>query len=94
MTFGIYADVNYEYCDKIFLNDANTAFSTPYHLLNCRVGYKRQLRKCAFDVYLGANNILDQKYSLGNDINAVNSRYYNAAAPINYYAGISVGYLR
>ncbi len=93
-TFGVYIDVNYYFCDRIALDDANNAFSAVYNLLGSRVGYKKQMRKYAFDIFAGANNILDQKYSLGNDINAVNGRYYNAAPPINYYAGISVSYLR
>ena len=93
-TFGAYVAVDYYFCDRIALNDANTAYAAPYSLLSAKVGYKRQLRKFTFDLYAGANNILDQKYSLGNDINAVNGRYYNAAAPLNFYAGLSLGYLR
>ena len=92
--FGVYLDVNDYFCDRIALNDANTAFSAPYNLLGSRIGYKKEMRKYGFDLYAGVNNILDQKYSLGNDINAVNNRYYNAAPPINYYAGLSVSYLR
>ncbi len=92
--FGGYVDVNYYFCDRIALNDANTAYSDPYHLLGGRVGYKREIGHVAFDVFAGANNILNQKYSLGNDINAVNGRYYNAAAPISYYAGVSLAVLR
>ena len=92
--FGGYVDVNYYFCDRIALNDANTAYSDPYHLLGGRVGYKREIGHAAFDVFAGANNILNQKYSLGNDINAVNGRYYNAAAPISYYAGVSLAVLR
>jgi len=41
-------------------------------------------------IYVGAGNILNQKYSLGNDLNAVGGRYYNAAAPRNYYAGMKL----
>ena len=93
-SFGIYVDVDYYFSDRIALNDANTAYSTPYNLPGSKVGYKRQIRKIAFDVYAGANNILNQKYSLGNDINAVNGRYYNAAAPVSFYAGLSLSYLK
>ena len=36
--------------------------------------------------------LLDEKYSLGNDLNAIGGRYYNAAAPINYYFGLNLGF--
>jgi iron complex outermembrane receptor protein len=41
------------------------------------------------DFYTGADNLLNETYSLGNDINAAAGRYYNAAPQRNYYAGIS-----
>ena len=91
---GIYWNLDYYFCDKVALNDANTAYAAPYHLLGSRLGYKRTGNKYAFDVFAGVNNILNQKYSLGNDINSAIGRYYNAAAPINYYAGLSIGYLK
>ena len=46
-------------------------------------------RKSAFEIFAGADNLFDTKYSLGNDINAFGGRYYNAAAGRNYYVGIS-----
>jgi iron complex outermembrane receptor protein len=42
------------------------------------------------NLFAGGNNLLNTKYSLGNDLNAAAGRYYNAAAGINYYAGISL----
>jgi iron complex outermembrane receptor protein len=41
-------------------------------------------------VYAGIGNLLNEKYSLGNDLNAIGNRYYNAAAPRNYYVGLKV----
>jgi len=94
LNVGLYADVNNYFCDRIALNDANTAYSASYNLLGCKIGYKKAMRKYFFDIYAGANNILNQEYSLGNDINAINGRYYNTAPLLNYYAGISLCYLK
>ncbi len=91
---GIYVNVNYFYSDRIALDDGNTAHANDYHLLGAKLGYSRGVRRYSLDIFIGADNILDQRYSLGNDINAAAGRYYNAAAPRNYYAGISIGYLR
>jgi iron complex outermembrane receptor protein len=48
--------------------------------------------KLKLKIYTGIDNILNETYSLGNDINATGGRYYNAAAKRNYYAGISIGW--
>jgi len=85
----IYAEHNYT--AKIPLNDANTAFAPHYNLVAAKVGWSHQLsRKSNFEIYTGVENILNEKYSLGDDLNAVGNRYYNAAALRNYYVGLKV----
>lgn len=85
---GIYATASYYYAAEIFLNDANTAAAEPYHLLGVRLGYQFKIKnKPAFDLYAGADNLLNQIYSLGNDINDPRGRYYNTAPRRNFYAG-------
>ncbi len=87
---GIYSNITYYSASKIYLNDANTAFADPYHLLGWRLGWKKTLKKkYKLDFYAGADNLLDETYSLGNDINAAANRFYNAAPARNYYAGIA-----
>ena len=88
---GISANINYNYSDKIPLNDANSEYANSYHLLNTRVGFeKRVVNKWLFKLGIGAENILDQRYSLGNDINAFGGRYYNAAPERAYFASLTV----
>jgi iron complex outermembrane receptor protein len=90
---GCYINVTYNYTDKIALNDANTAFASSYHLLGARIGYKKYFsEKISAEIFAGAENIFDTKYSLGNDINAAAGRYYNAAPGRNYYAGITFNF--
>lgn len=77
------------YVDHIPLNDANTAFTQPYLLLGARAGWNTLLQqRHRLEVFAGIDNALDETYSLGNDLNAFGGRYYNAAMPRNYYAGI------
>lgn len=88
---GLYANVTYFYSGKIPLNDANTAFADDYNLLGIKIGYKVSLSdRFHLDLFAGAQNIFDETYSLGNDINAAGGRYYNAAAGRNYYGGVAV----
>jgi iron complex outermembrane receptor protein len=86
---GCYINITYNYTDKIALNDANSAYASSYHLLGSRLGYKKDFsKKISTEIFVGADNIFNTKYSLGNDINAAAGRYYNAAPARNYYAGI------
>jgi len=88
---GLYFKPSYYYASKIYLNDANTAAANPYHLLGLSVGYKKQFQKLKLKLYVGADNLLDERYSLGNDINASGGRFYNAAPGKNYFAGVAIG---
>lgn len=77
----------YTFTDSLPLNDANTAFAKQYHLLQCKAGWDIHRR---VTLYAGADNLLDQFYSLGNDLNAVGARYYNPAPGRNFFGGVKV----
>jgi iron complex outermembrane recepter protein len=55
------------------------------------VGYRRNLaRHWSMTAFLTADNLLDQAYSLGYDLNAVGGRYYNAAPRRSWSAGLLI----
>jgi iron complex outermembrane receptor protein len=88
---GIYFRTTYYGSSSIYLNDANTAKAEPYHLLGIQLGWKKKIKGgYELNVYSGADNLLNETYSLGNDINASANRFYNAAPRRNYYAGLSL----
>jgi iron complex outermembrane receptor protein len=92
---GFYTNTTYYTASKIFLNDANTAAANPYHLLGWRLGWRATIKsKYKVNLYAGIDNLLNETYSLGNDINASGGRYYNAAPARNYYAGIMVQWIK
>lgn len=88
----VYTDINCYYSDIIPLNDANSISGNAYILCDVRVGAKLPFRKHLLDIYAGINNMLNQSYSLGNDINAFGGRYFNAAPGVNYFAGLSFAF--
>jgi iron complex outermembrane recepter protein len=88
----VYLNCSYNYVDHTPLNDENTAYAKSYHLLGSRVGYQATLHKHKLEVYFGGDNLLNKKYSLGNDINTFGGRYYNAASPINFYGGVKFNF--
>ncbi len=85
-----YLFIQHNYTSGLPLNDANTVYANHYHLLQAKIGYNQKLSgKTSIEIYAGADNLLNQKYSLGNDLNAVGNRYYNAAPLRNYYIGVN-----
>lgn len=88
---GLYFFAQHNYTSSIPLNDGNTVFAKHYHLVELKTGMRHiHLKKVNLEVFGGINNLLDQTYSLGNDLNAMAGRYYNAAPGINFYLGTSV----
>lgn len=84
--------MQYYYSAGIPLDDANTAYARAYHLLQMKASWKHRFGSLGLQVFLGVDNVLNQVYSLGNDLNAVGGRYYNAAAPRNFYGGLKVSF--
>ncbi len=85
-----YLRVSHNFTDRIPLNDSNTVYADAYHQLQARIG----LRKVVFqdyqmEIFFGSDNILNQEYSLGNDINAFGDRFFQPAPERNFYAGLS-----
>jgi iron complex outermembrane receptor protein len=89
---GLYTNITFNFTDFIPLNDANTVYANDYALLGGRLGYRKNLGQLLLDVFAGVDNVLNETYSLGNDINAFGGRYFNPAAGINYYGGVSLKY--
>jgi iron complex outermembrane receptor protein len=88
---GLNAAVTFYHSGKVPLNDANTAFADAYSIVGAKIGYQKWVSdKWRLRMVAGADNLLDEKYSLGNDLNAAGGRYYNVAAGRNYYVSLLV----
>lgn len=88
---GLYAHLTYQFLNPFPLNDANTARSVPARLLNATLGFRKKLgRRWMADVFVSGDNLLDQTYSLGYDLNAFGGRFFNAAPRRNVSGGVRV----
>lgn len=81
----------HNYTSTMPLDDANTVFSNKYNLVQSKVSYLIPgVYGMSLQFFCGVDNLLDQRYSLGNDINAFGGRYFNAAAARNLYGGFKL----
>lgn len=88
---GFNAAITYYYSGKIPLNDANTAYAGAYSLVGAKIAYQKWIKdKWRLKFMAGADNLFNEKYSLGNDLNAFGGRYYNPAPGRNFYIAVLV----
>lgn len=87
--FGIF--IQHNHTSKIPINDTNTEFSDAYNLLQLKLSWRTKIAsESNVELFMAVDNLLNQKYSLGNDLNAFGGRYYNAAPFRNFFGGIRV----
>ncbi len=84
----LYGNLSLNCTGALPLTDANDVYADAYQLLQAKLGYRGGREERSWDIFAGIDNLLNQRYSLGNDINAAGKRYYNPAAGINFYTGM------
>lgn len=89
---GIYLNFTHQFTEKTPLNDANTVFQDSFHLVNIRAGWRKTLGDWDLELFAGVDNLLNESYSLGNDLNAFANRFYQPAPTRNWYGGVKVGF--
>ena len=89
---GLYLNFTHQFTEEIPLNDANTIYQDAYSLVNLRLGWVKQLGNWNLEIFAGVDNLLDERYSLGNDLNAFAGRFYQPAPTRNRYGGVKVGW--
>ncbi|WP_194775094.1 TonB-dependent receptor domain-containing protein [Pararhodonellum marinum] len=90
---GIYLNFTHQFVDEIPLNDGNTVYQDAYNLISTRLGWRSTVAaKLDFEVYTGLENLLDETYSLGNDLNAFGGRYFQPAPGRNWFGGIKLAF--
>jgi iron complex outermembrane receptor protein len=88
---NIFLFAQHTYTSSIPLNDANSVLAKSYHLSELKAGFRDlMIRKTKLEIFTGVNNLFNKTYSLGNDLNAANGRYFNPAARINCYFGFGL----
>lgn len=84
--------VNANLTSKISLNDAATVYANSYQLIQSKLSKQWMVHQKPIQVFLGVDNLLNQEYSLGNDINAAGNRFFNPAPSRNMYIGLQFNF--
>ncbi|MES2777539.1 MAG: TonB-dependent receptor [Bacteroidota bacterium] len=93
MTGGPYANVSYQYKDKMPITSLNDLYATSYNLLNAKVGIQRSLGKhFDMDAYFGATNLTGVKYYYMVFVNQLPDAYIAAARTAVFFGGLNLKY--
>lgn len=85
-------DFSHYYTSKMPLNDANTVWSEAYLIGNLQFRFPINIEKTKINLFLQIQNLYNQDYVLGFDINAFGNRFYNPAAKRNFILGMNVDF--
>lgn len=85
-------DYSHFYTSKIPLNDANSVWSESNLIGNIQLRFPVHFEKTRVSLYLQIQNLYNEEYVLGFDINAFGNRYYNPAAKRNFVLGMKVDF--
>lgn len=88
---GAFLNTDINYLSKTPLNSVNMVFADEMILSTLRMGWTGNLgKRVNLRMYGGAENLLNQEYSLGYDFNAFGGRFYNPAPKINFNGGANI----
>jgi len=82
----------YNYISGMYADDANSAKTEEYYLVNLSIGVDVNMGKFSCLLSGGVDNIFDELYVGFVNINSTSQTFYEAGAPRNYYATINMGY--
>jgi len=85
-------DYSHFYTSKIPLNDANSVWSKSSLVGNIQIRFPIDFEKTRVNVYLQIQNLYNEGYVSGFDINAFGNRFYNPAAKRNFVFGVKVDF--
>lgn len=92
ITKGLFLNFSYLYTDPIPLNDENTVYSDAYQMLFAKIGWEKKWFGFVTTLSFGVDNLLNQQYSLGNDLNAFGQRYFQPAPTRNFTVDLNISF--
>jgi iron complex outermembrane receptor protein len=77
---------NFQFVDYQFLNDTNAEKMGSYRLWNTKISYQRK----KWTLWAAVDNVGDERYSSGPDLNATGGRFYNPSPGRNFHVGLQL----
>ena len=89
---GWYSSFNVRFNGSMFATNANDVEDPGYQLVNFRIGWQKQFNDFTLAPFFGINNLFNMRYTANLRINAFGARYFEPGMPLNFHAGIKLGF--
>jgi iron complex outermembrane receptor protein len=87
-----FVKLSYNGISGMWVDDANSAKTNAYNLVNSTLGFDMKFGHFNFLVTGGVNNIFDEIYVGFTNTNSADKRYYEAGAPRDWFLSVNLGY--
>jgi len=98
---GAFAEINWQWNDRFFTDDFNGPFgrvnkpasdfvNDAYRTVDLRLGLQRQFKITRGEIFVGINNIFNERYNSSIVPNALAERFFEPATGRSWYAGGNV----
>jgi iron complex outermembrane receptor protein len=87
---GFSSAVEFQYADKLYVNDRNTDASAAYAVVNIRAGVEQRQGMWTVREFIRVNNLMDKNYVGSVIVGDTNNRFFEPSAFRNFVAGITV----
>lgn len=95
---GLYLYSTLFYYDRMPMNDINTHYNQSYWVWNAKMGYRKNIGRVGFNLYIAADNLLNMRYSSLIALNArpaapdQNPPYFNPSPERWWFGGLQLRY--
>ncbi|HNP26038.1 MAG TPA: TonB-dependent receptor [Nitrosomonas sp.] len=88
--YGFFGQIHVQHVGSFFVNDTNSAANQAYNLGQLLIGWGKRYRWLEGSIFVGINNLFDERYNANTRINAAFGRYFEPGAPINAFGGLRI----
>lgn len=88
--FGFYTTAEFNYRDRVYVNDGNSASAGPYAVVDWWCGFRQALANLHLDEFFRIDNLFDRRYVGAVVVNDGNGRYFEPAPGRDYMVGVSL----
>ena len=87
---GFSAALEFQYADKLYVNERNTDFASGYSVVNARAGVEQRTGIWTLREFARVNNLADRNYVGSVIVGDTSGRFFEPSAGRNFLVGISV----
>ena len=87
---GFFTQFHVHRIGEFFVNDTNTVTNNAYYLGQLLLGWEKKYHWIEGSIFLGINNLFDERYNANTRINAALGRYFEPGPPLNVFGGARI----